>query len=126
MAVSKSVAPRFVMGLPIRAAQSFPIRVAQSRDKCANVAVVDVVRLDELIEVGVDPTILPAYEQDDDARRRCRKQLAQSLSMIWSDVLRGEHDRFSVRSPVLEKFGDEAGRIERAHIDFGKGALERQ
>src|SRR5205807_9545021 len=105
---------------------SFSVGIAQSRDKCSDVAVVDVVRLDELIEVGVDPTILSAYEQDDDARRSRRKQLAQSLSVIWPEVFSGEHDRFGVRSPVLEKFGDEAGRIERTHIDFRKGALKRQ
>ena len=59
------------MGAPVGPAEAFVFAVAQRRYEGGEIAA-DVAALDELVEVGLDPMVLPPDEQDDGARRAAR------------------------------------------------------
>src|SRR5207249_3988996 len=97
--VSKRIAPCLVVSEPIRAAQSLTVRVAKLRDKRAYFAG-NFVRLHHLIEIGIDPTVLPPNEKNNHTGCGIGKQSAQTLGMIRPQILRRKNDRFKVRSPT--------------------------
>ena len=59
--VPECIAPRLVVSEPIRPAQSLTSRVAKLRCKRAYF-VGDFIRLHHLIEIGIDPTVLPSHK----------------------------------------------------------------
>src|SRR5262249_25470054 len=113
LAAAESVAPRLVMNEPVRAAQSSVGVIAKTCNESADV-LVEFIRLDHLVEVGIDPTVLSPHKKDDNAGRDGRKQFAQPSRVIWSQILGREYHRLRLRSPALKKVSKDLGRIERA------------
>jgi len=74
------------MSEPIGTAETFAGSVAKSRDECADVFI-ELIRLHHLIEVGIDPAVLSSHKKDNDARRGCREQLAQSQRVVRPKIL---------------------------------------